>query len=332
MQNGESIVLASVLTQSGSTPRGTDAKMIVKKDKSIVGTIGGGSLEAYVQKEAEKVFEKKASSIVHFNLTSNDVADLGMVCGGETTVYIQYMDGSDEKSLMWFHQMLQAYKEKSKAWSILIIRQEQTHQQYILSEDTKLLNEGQTEMLESIEKYLDHDTHYIHNGEDRIFIEPLAKVSKAYVFGGGHIGYEVVALLSKVGFYSVLIDDREAFANVERFATADEVIKIDSFETLEYSTLNIDENSYIIIVTRGHLYDQNVLEEILKMDAAYIGMIGSKRKRDTIYNNLRNQGVSQERLDEVYAPIGLKIKAETPEEIAISITAEIIQVRAEKNG
>ncbi|MCG8483030.1 MAG: XdhC family protein, partial [Clostridia bacterium] len=286
----------------------------------------------YVQKEAVKVFKQKESCIAHFKLNSKDVANLGMVCGGETTVYLQYMDASDMKNSEWLKDVLQAYKEKNKAWSVTVIRKEQAEGQYIFRENEIFTDDEKSEIYQLVKGYLDYDTHYIHSEDDCIFVEPLSKVSRAYVFGGGHIGYEVVPLLSKVGFYTVIIDDREEFANTTRFETADQVIKIESFETFDYNALNMNENAYIIIVTRGHLYDQEVLEEALKINASYIGMIGSKRKIHTIYENLLNKGVCKEKLKKVFAPIGLDIKAETPEEIAISITAEVIQVRAGKNG
>ena len=137
----------------------------------------------------------------------------------------------------------------------------------------------------------------------------------------------MVPLAKRVHFKVVVIDDREMFANRERFPEADEVI-VSEFENC-FDKVNIDGSSYIVIVTRGHLYDGFVLEQAVKSKARYIGMIGSKKKIRTLYQNLMEKGMAKETLDRVHAPIGIDINSETPEEIAVSIVAELIKVRGE---
>ncbi|HWP96639.1 MAG TPA: XdhC family protein, partial [Syntrophomonadaceae bacterium] len=132
--------------------------------------------------------------------------------------------------------------------------------------------------------------------------------------------------LNMVEFATVVVDDRVEYANIERFTTADQIIVSDF--TSVFNELDIDEQSYIIIITRGHMHDQQVLAQALRSKVAYIGMIGSHSKRDSIYRSLMNEGFSSGDLQQVYSPIGLSIGADTPEEIAISITAELIKVRA----
>jgi xanthine dehydrogenase accessory factor len=135
-------------------------------------------------------------------------------------------------------------------------------------------------------------------------------------------------LAKRVQFKVVVIDDREMFANRERFPEADEVI-VSEFEKC-FDRLAIDESSYVVIVTRGHLYDGFVLEQAIKTNARYIGMIGSKRKIGALYENLMKTGIPKEALERVHAPIGIDINSETPEEIAVSIVAELIKVRGKK--
>jgi xanthine dehydrogenase accessory factor len=156
-------------------------------------------------------------------------------------------------------------------------------------------------------------------------LEPVFSEPTVYVFGGGHVSEQVAPLAKKVHFKVVIIDDREIFANRERFPEADEVI-VSEFEKC-FDQLNIDDSSYIVIVTRGHLYDGIVLEQAVKTNACYIGMIGSKKKIKTLYQNLMKKGISKEALKRVHAPIGLDINSETPEEIAVSIVAQLIKVR-----
>ena len=160
-----------------------------------------------------------------------------------------------------------------------------------------------------------------------VLLEPIFSEPTVYIFGAGHVSQQLAPLAKRVHFKVVVIDDREMFANRERFPEADEVI-VSEFERC-FDQLNIDESSYIVIVTRGHLYDGFVLEQAVKTNARYIGMIGSKKKIQTLYQNLMKKGIPKETLDRVHAPIGLDINSETPEEIAVSIVAELIKVRGQ---
>nr|UWI51597.1 XdhC/CoxI family protein [Clostridioides difficile] len=152
-------------------------------------------------------------------------------------------------------------------------------------------------------------------------------ISKAYIFGAGHISKDVAVILSLLEFRTIVIDDREEFANSERFPES-EVIVLDSFENIP--DFSIDENSYIIILTRGHLYDSSSLEWALKKNPCYIGMIGSRTKIGLTYEKLMKNGFSKQELDKVHAPIGIKLDAQTPAEIAVCIAAELINCRANK--
>jgi len=165
------------------------------------------------------------------------------------------------------------------------------------------------------------------NREMEILLEPIFSEPILYIFGAGHVSEQIAPLAKKVHFKVVVIDDREMFANRNRFPEADEVI-VSEFEKC-FDQLNIDDSSYIVIVTRGHLYDGFVLEQAIQTKAHYIGMIGSKKKIRTLYQNLMEKGITKETLDQVYAPIGIDINSETPEEIAVSIVAELIKVRGE---
>jgi xanthine dehydrogenase accessory factor len=162
-----------------------------------------------------------------------------------------------------------------------------------------------------------------------VFIEPLQSSPTLFIFGGGHISLTLARIGKMVDFRVVIIDDRPEFANAERFPEADETISGDIASTMP--RLDINGSSYIVIVTRGHLNDSEVLEWAVTTPAAYVGMIGSKKKIRTIFAHLLTKGITQEQLDRVHSPIGLSIGAETPEEIAVSIMAELIQVRRPLN-
>jgi xanthine dehydrogenase accessory factor len=158
-----------------------------------------------------------------------------------------------------------------------------------------------------------------------VFIEPIKPLPSLLIFGGGHISFFLARIGKLVDFRVTVIDDRPEFANAERFPEADEIIVEDMASVKQ--RLNINSSSYIVIVTRGHQNDSKVLEWAAASPAAYVGMIGSKRKIHTAFEFMKSKGVTQEQLDRVHAPIGLPIGAETPEEIAVAIMAEIIQVR-----
>ena len=159
-------------------------------------------------------------------------------------------------------------------------------------------------------------------------MEPVVSRPVLYVFGAGHVSRQIVPLAAGVDFQVVVIDDREDFANAGYFPDATDIHQY-PFEGL-MERLPIDESSFLVIVTRGHMHDKTVLAQALKTNATYIGMIGSSRKRRLIYQKLVEEGFKEEGLLRVHSPIGLEIGAETPEEIAVSIVAELIKVRAGK--
>ncbi len=165
-----------------------------------------------------------------------------------------------------------------------------------------------------------------------VYIEPIKPLPVLHIFGGGHISFFLARLGKMLGFHVVIIDDRPEYANAERFPEADETIAADLASAVK--KLNINSSSYIVIVTRGHQSDSVVLEWAAKTPAAYVGMIGSRKKVKTVFEYLKSKGIKQVQLDRIHAPIGLDIGAETPEEIAVSIMAEIIQVfrQLEKDG
>ncbi len=161
-----------------------------------------------------------------------------------------------------------------------------------------------------------------------VFVEPILSPPTLYIFGAGHISVSIAKIGNMVGFRVVVIDDRAEFANPERFPEADEILVQDF--SVDSLSLKINKSSYIVLVTRGHLSDEVVLEWVVGTEAVYIGMIGSRKKTATVLAHLQSKGVPKELLDRVYSPIGLDICAETPGEIAVSILGEIIKVRREK--
>ncbi len=199
--------------------------------------------------------------------------------------------------------------------------------------EAEIWQEGMRAMKEGTSRLLHFDLtgregsqeDLICGGTMDVFVEPIYSPPTIFLFGGGHIGEACAKIAKMVGFQIAVIDDRPAFANKEKFPEAD-LILAEDFDTA-FPKVNINKSSYIVIACRGHELDQTVLKWAVSTDAAYVGMIGSKKKVKTTFQHLLESGVPEEKLNKVCAPIGLAIGADTPEEIAISIMAEVIKFR-----
>ncbi|MBP2663304.1 MAG: putative xanthine and dehydrogenase maturation factor, XdhC/CoxF family [Firmicutes bacterium] len=331
---GENVVLATIFHSAGSAPRSAGAKMIICADGSIIGTVGGGRVEAETIELAKKVQTKRQSVIQPFDLTGSDAAGLGMICGGTGEILLDYLDAANDDNRLIYEAILTTMDKAQKAWLMTEVTAQtvagQTRQQCLVKKDGTIIGnfQGEPAFLEKMSSGPAKISIHADAHEDRSFIvEPIRTTGVVYLFGAGHVSQQIAKLTDMVGFITVVIDDRPAFANRERFPQS-EVMVVEHFECMP--ELAIDQDSYLVIVTRGHLHDQTVLEQALQTNAGYIGMIGSKKKRDNLFKSLQEKGVSSANLQRVYSPIGIDIYAETPEEIAVSIAAELIKARAER--
>jgi xanthine dehydrogenase accessory factor len=242
-QQGRRGAVATIVNVRGSIPSFETAKMLVRDDGSIAGTIGGGCVEAEIWQAAREVMESEKPRTLTFNLNQDPKYDTGLVCGGT----------------------------------------------------------------------LD------------IFVEPVLPPAALYIFGAGHVSVSLYKVAKGAGFDVTVVDDREAYANRERFPEAKEIIAEDFDRAM--ARLAPNESTYLVIVTRGHRDDMRVLRWAVQTSARYIGMIGSKRKTITIFRELTKEGLAAGLFERVHAPVGLDIGAITPEEIAVAITAELIAAR-----
>ncbi len=240
---GRRCALATIVDVRGSIPSYETAKLLIRDDGTILGTVGGGCVEAEVWTAAREAIATGQPKRLSFNLGQDAAYENGLICGGQ----------------------------------------------------------------------LD------------IFVEPVLPQPRAYVFGAGHISKSLSKVASMAGFATVVIDDRDAFANRERFPEADEVFA-GPYEEV-FPRLAINDSSYIVIVTRGHRDDMLVLRWAVGTPARYVAMIGSKRKVISVVKELEKEGIPREAFERIQAPMGLEIGAVTPEEIAISVVAEMIAVR-----
>ncbi|HWR41708.1 XdhC family aldehyde oxidoreductase maturation factor [Sporomusa sp.] len=331
---GESIVLATIFQSAGSAPRSAGAKMVVRADGSIIGTVGGGRLEAETIVLAKKVMECRRSVIQAFDLTGTDAAGVGMICGGAGEILLDYIDAGNAENHKVFEAIVSNMDKAQKAWLITELAEEpadgKIRQQCLVEHDGTVIGSFQCEpefMAKLSSGPAKISIHADIKDGRRFIVEPIRTTGVVYLFGAGHVSQQIARLTDMVGFNTIVLDDRSTFANKERFPKA-EIVVIDTFKPLPELVINKD--SYLVIVTRGHLHDSIVLEQALRTTAGYIGMIGSKKKRDKLFQALEAQGFSKEDLKRVYSPIGIDIYAETPEEIAVSIVAELIKARVER--
>ena len=315
LYGGERVVLCSILESSGSTPRGAGAKLAVLADGSAVGTVGGGVMEHLAIRHAAELLQLGRSETKRYSLHPDSAEDIGMVCGGEVLLGFQCLFPERAEELAALTELKTLLDAGSSAWlkteyyetggaAMTVIGREDIH-----SEGARLPT---VPVLEKTERGL-------------LLTEPVSQSCMTYVFGGGHVSAALVPALAAVGFPVTVYDSRPALAVQSRFPQAKRVI-CGSFEDI-LSAVQIRPEDYVVIMTPGHMADFQVLSQVLKTDAAYIGCIGSKKKVAYINDRLRESGFTDADIQRVHAPIGLPILAQTPEEIAVSITAQMIYHR-----
>lgn len=247
-RGGQKCAVATIVQVNGSIPSYPSAKMLIREDGSIAGTIGGGCVEAEVWNAAREVMETEKPRSLNFSLGNDAAYDNGLICGGQLTV----------------------------------------------------------------------------------FIEPVIPQPKAIIFGAGHISRSLCHLSAMAGFAVSVVDNRDMYANQERFPEAT-AIHAAEYEDV-FPKLEIDGQTYLVIVTRGHRDDMRVLRWAVDQPARYIAMVGSKRKVLGVVKEFEREGVPRERFERIFAPMGFEIGAITPEEIAVSVVAEMIACRRLPEG
>lgn len=330
-KTGKPFALAVVIGNRGSSPRKEGSKMIVTNGE-IAGTIGGGLLEALtIRKARENVIPSKSSTILAFDMSGSNLTEASMVCGGSQEVLVAFVEPTPDNALV-FDEADRASKAATRAWLLYIIdSRPQSHRSVSILLNVKgeaLIGTPPQEALVEQSALMNPIRLGVHddvNADVRYIADPIMSAGTLFLFGGGHVSKEVASLACRLGFNVTVIDDRSEFANTTRFPDCTTVV-VNSFADLP--ELDINNASCILIITRGHAYDAAVLEWAIDKNAFYLGMIGSKRKRDLLYARLRQQGIANEQLARVHCPVGLEIGAETPAEIAVSIMGEIIAERS----
>ena len=318
LKAGEDLVLVTVIASSGATPRGAGARMLVGAQGRICGTIGGGAVEYRSEHIAAQVLKDKSSGLHDFSLTRDDVQNLGMICGGACNVFFHYLSAGDPDILALADEAETRFVRGADAWLVSDLGN---------GGRLYLTGKGDSALL----PYLTRQPHRVQVGGHELYIEQIVTAGRVYVFGGGHVAQELVPVLAHVGFRCVVMDDRPEFADPALFPTAEQVILGDFHRLSDFVTIGSED--YVCVMTRGHSGDTVVQAQVLKCRPCYCGVIGSRHKAAGVRKVLKEEyGLTEEELNGVTTPIGISIQAETPAEIAISIAAQLIAHRAERNS
>ncbi|HUA32743.1 MAG TPA: XdhC family protein [Candidatus Binataceae bacterium] len=347
LERGQRFALATVINVRGSTPREVGAKMIVRTDGQF-GTIGGGCGEAEVFRKARLLLDEgRGTRLAEVDLTGDfDQQQIGS-CGGIMDVLVDIW--SPERDIDTARKLAEAAAESRPASLLTVIEAGRRSEAPVgaravidpadearsapfaipLPAFTRIVARTRDALAGLLEIESDGGvrqvTHIANGTSPRVFIDPIVGAQRLIIAGGGHIAQPLSQLGAMLGFHVTVIDDRASFANRERFPDADEIIVRAFGEAV--ASLSLDTHCYLVSVTRGHAFDEETVRAALLSPCGFVGMIGSRRRVKAMLERLGESGVPVERLNEVHAPLGLDIGAETPEEIALAIMAEIVRER-----
>lgn len=341
LQDQQPCVLATVVRTKGSTPQKAGSMLLVRQDGSGVGTLGGGCVEGDIWYAAREMLRNQSGPEFKDYFLNEDIAARdGLVCGGTMYFYLEPMyepgafldigqrlidayEGGDPVGLATAVNVPEGNPNLGAKLMLLL------DGTVIGSLGGKEVNEQAVSACRRVADVGSTDSFATDEGME-VFVEGFTTPPTLAVIGGGHVGKATADLADMLGFRVFIVDDRQEFSNPERFPYAEQtlVTRYDRWS----EDLSVNVNTFVVVATRGHRFDDMALESALKTKARYIGLMGSRRKNLMIYRRLLDQGVPKERLKEVHAPIGLDIGGLQPEELAVSIMSEIIMVRRGGKG
>lgn len=300
--------LATVARRRGSLPMSATAKLLVTAGGARLGTIGGGCLEAEVIERCHDVLERRAVLVSEHTLNAELAGDYGLTCGGTATIVVEPVFPDPVLARVWSEAVASVAAGERRLmitgldWSPQVVKR---------LDAAGALDEDALDLL----PHLAPDT----------LTELVAGYPRLVVFGGGHVGGAIARAAHVAGWRVTVVDDRAEFADRARHPTAERLVTCDWHDV--GTTLDLDSATYAVVATRGHQHDALIMDQIARADLRYLGMLGSRRKVALTWELLVGWGVPPERLAGVHAPVGMPIGADTPEEIAVSVVAEMIGVR-----
>jgi xanthine dehydrogenase accessory factor len=332
LERGQPLAFAVLVETKGSTPQKCGAKAIFLPDGRVIGTLGGGCLEAETRQKALRALETGEPFTFRAVLDDDFGWDDGLICGGAVQTFVQPNPQSRE---VW-RALLAEPDNRQRRMLVTVMTGEHAGKRALFAGERLLVADAvPSEVLSELAKNSaqilaepepEPSSLILHPSSLPVYFEPILPKPTLVIFGGGHIGAAVGKLAAWSGFDVIAVDDRPSFANKERFPDAKQVIVDDPAKIAKELSLDVD--TYLCIVTRGHRHDAVILKEVIHGKAAYIGMIGSKRKVRTVMEGFINDGIATaEDFRRVRSPMGVAIHSITVEEIAVSVVAELVAVR-----
>lgn len=332
MDCGVDSVLAFITDKTGSSPRQRGASMLVTAKGLQAGTIGGGAIEHLaIQRSLEHLSHRTGGNEL-YNMTMSEASNTGMVCGGTNNVHFTFLPAHDAALQDLLTQALASYG-KPGSYLVFDLGDSDEYGVSLLSDGVLHGPLAGAFEQEAYTRLLDAATTRTHVKKCSVAGRPFLAVAllnppKVHIFGGGHVSRALTVALAPLDFEVHVYEDRPEFILEKDFAYGTHTHLID-FERLE-EEVAVQASDYLVVCTRGHAFDLKVVDTFLEKEWTYLGAIGSRNKARTMRQNLLKAGHAQERIDRLYCPIGLPVGDDTPPEIAISIAAQIIQVKSER--
>ncbi len=318
IEENRNVMLVTVIADRGSAPRGAGAAMLVGEKGRLTGTIGGGAVEYQSERKAMELLKTGESAVHDFVLRPNKVEDIGMQCGGDITVLFEYVSADDLRWSLLAGAVCDRIEAGKHGWLVLPLNGGVPS---LYGEEGLLAGESVSEE----DRAALCTTHSVVT--DTYYAEPLPLYNRVVIFGGGHIAQALTPMLGAVDFRCIVLDNRPAFTDVSLFKGAEEAMLCNYHNIAESVTLTAED--YVVVMTNGHSGDLVIEEQVLRSPHAYLGVVGSRSKIAYVNKTLMERGISEEALKTVHTPIGTRIRAVTPAEIAVSILGELILCRAE---
>ncbi|MFO1006534.1 MAG: XdhC family protein [Planctomycetaceae bacterium] len=326
---GRSVAITLLVETRGSTPQKAGASMLVYTDGSQSGTLGGGCVEAEVKRRALSLIPDGSPELMTFQLDSDYGWDDGLICGGRMRMLVDPIRAGDD--LLYYRELARLVEGGRGCTEAVVLDAGETGvpelSRYLFDRDgvcvaQRASQPASASLLANLRPLSQRPRAYVAEGVS--YLPHLAR-GKLLIVGGGHVGQRVADLAASVDFEVTVVDDRAEYVTEERFPSCVQRIAGQIDEVLP--TYPVDEDTFCIVVTRGHNHDEEALFHLVRRPSRYLGMIGSKRKIKMIFDDLRREGIPEELLARVHAPLGIEIGSQSVPEIAISIVAELISCR-----
>ncbi len=325
---GQDVVLTAIVASSGSVPRGSGALMLVTDEGRAAGTIGGGISEFKAEQIAKEVLRDGLSRTHIYKLYHNEKEDIDSICGGDQEVYFRFIKGKDTRAIELCKKLEEMYESGEQCWLIEEITEKSDG---LLTLYSPKRGDPEGMIPKDVIAALAASPKVVEAEGRRFYTMRIVSAGRVFIFGGGHVSQQLVPTLARCDFRCTVLEDRPEFAEPDLFEGVERARLVDMNDLAPVAE-ELSPDDFVCIMTRGHRNDYEVVYHMLKSKACYIGLIGSRSKVAALKEHLLADGFTEKDFERLTTPIGIEICSETPAEIAVSIAAQLIKVRAIRTG